>query len=113
MFLSIFPSVRLISVKNLHYLFLLLTLLASGFLQGVERVFEVEDSMLAVVKVGDGFPSSLIEGVADPFDKVMCLVVDASSLKDLFDFPVALLGFHNWTIEGITMYITQYRLTSY
>ena len=41
--------------------------------------------MLAVVKVGDGLPSSLIERVADPFDKVMCLVVDASSLKDLFD----------------------------
>jgi hypothetical protein len=56
--------------------------------------FELDDGVLAVLEVGDGFPGGFLEGEALPLDEVVRGVVDASPPDDLLDFPLVALFAH-------------------
>jgi hypothetical protein len=50
--------------------------------------------MLAVLQVGDGFPSGLLATVALPLDKIVSDVVESASFEYLLDLPLG-IAFHN------------------
>ena len=52
---------------------------------------ELDNGLLAISEIGDGFPSGLLLWVVNPFDSIVSDFVEPSSLEDFFDFPLLLI----------------------